>query len=81
MVPQAEFLVHPAAGAWSVHGTDKVKLSPVTLRSNGHCSMAISTICAKASKESLLAKYIKVSIYVNCGAGKHRSLPKQRQRT
>lgn len=80
MVSQAEFLVHPAAGTRSVHGTDKAKLSPVTLRSNSHCNMEISTICAKASKESLLAKCINVSIYVNSGAEKHESLPNQHQR-
>lgn len=64
-VSQAEFLAHPAAEAQSVLGTDDVKLSPVTLRSNSCCGMEISTICAKASKESLLAKCINVSIYVN----------------
>lgn len=65
VVSQAEFLVHPAAGAWSVHGADDVKLSLVTLQLNSRCGVEVSTICAKASEESLLAKCIKVSIYVN----------------
>lgn len=69
---QAEFLVHPAAGR--KQGTDDVEFSLVTFQSNSCCSMEISTICAKESKETLLAKCIKVSIYANSQGLRTRGL-------
>jgi len=79
---QAKFLMTPVAGARSVHGTDDVKLSLVTLRSHSCCGVEISATCAKVSKENLLEKCIKMSIYINSREHEeHGSLLNQHQST